>query len=92
MLKLVNGLPTTINPYTGSINYPSGLAANTPLTLPSSGSFSKADGSDILVVVNSQVKEITRDYVTVGSAPYTQIQFNYALPNDTTVRFQQVIG
>lgn len=92
MIKLINGLPTTVQPYTASIAYPSGLTANTTITLPSSGSFSKSDGSDILIIINGQVKEITRDYTTVGSTPFTQIQFGYALPNDAILHFQQVIG
>lgn len=92
LMRLVNGLPTTIQPYDQIIQYSSGLAANTPLTLPSSGTYSSSIAADLLVIVNGQVKEITTDFLTVGSAPYTQIQFNYALPNATTVQFKQVIG
>lgn len=92
LMRLVNGLPTTIQPYDQIIQYSSGLSANTTITLPSSGSFSSSIGADILVIVNGTVKEITNDYITVGSAPYTQIQFNYALPNATTVQFKQIIG
>ena len=92
MLKLINGLPVTVQPYTASIAYPSGLSANTTITFPSSGSFAKSDGSDIMIIVNGQVKEITRDYITVGSTPFTQIQFVYTLPNDSILHIQQVIG
>lgn len=92
MLKLVNGLPVSVTPYDQIIQYSSGLAANTTITLPASGSFTSSVGADILVIVNGLVKEITNDYITVGSVPYTQIQFNYALPNNTTVQFKSTIG
>lgn len=92
LMRLVNGLPTTIQPYDQIIQYSSGLAANTTITLPSSGSFSSSTGADIFIAVNGQVKEVTNDWITVGSAPYTQIQFTFALPNATTVQFKQVIG
>jgi hypothetical protein len=67
-----------------------GLAANTPITLPGSASFNSATAADIGIIVNGLWKEITRDFITVGSAPYTQIQFNYTLTNDTVLRVKQV--
>jgi len=91
--KLINGLPTAVAPYDQSIAYPSGLAANTPITLPASGSFTDASANDLLIIYNDLVMEVTRDFTVVGSGPtYTQIQFVFALPNDAKVRFKTNIG
>ena len=92
ILRLINGLPTMVTPYESSIYYSAGLSANTTITLPNSGSFSSSTGADILIMVNGTVKEITRDFITVGSAPYTQIQFVYALSNDSVLHIKQIIG
>lgn len=79
-------------PYDHSIAYPSGLAANTTITMPSSGTFAEPDGADVLVVLNDRLVEVTRDFIILGSGPlYSQIQFIYALPNDAIVRFKQGI-
>ena len=95
-LRLINGLPImqdeagTIPVYDESIYYSSGLAASTPITLPNSGSFTDANAKDLLIIVNDRVVEVTRDYTVVGAGPtYTQIQFGYALTNDTVVRFKK---
>src|SRR5271157_926811 len=92
-LTLSNGLPImTAGPsssYDQSIYYASGLTASTPITLPSSGYFSTSTASDIIILVNDRWAEVTRDFTVLGSGPnYTQIQFNYALPNDAVVRFK----
>lgn len=96
ILRLVNGYPTTIQTaseaYDQSINYASGLAANTTITLPSSGSFQNASANDLFVIYNNMLQTVTTDFTVVGSsAPYTQIQFTFALPNNSTVRFKQNI-
>jgi hypothetical protein len=93
LMKLVNGLPTMIQPYDQQIFYSTGLAASTAITLPSSGTFHSSTASDLLVILNATVVEVTNDFTVVGSGPnYTQIQFNYALPNASTLIFKQVVG
>lgn len=73
-------------PYSESIYYVSGLAANTNITLPNSGSFTDANAKDLLVILNDQVKEVTRDFDVVGAGPtYTQIKFIYDLTNDSVL-------
>jgi len=94
-LQGVNGVPkmvTITTPYDESIYYASGLSASTPITLPNSGSFSESDASDLLVILNKKVVELTRDFNVVGSGPtYTQIQFVYDLPDDAVLNFKQGI-
>lgn len=97
-LRLVNGLPvmqdeaSAATPYDESIYYATGLAANTPITLPNSGSFSNSLAKDILVILNDRVVEITRDFLVVGAGPtYTQIKFEYDLSNNSVVRFKKGI-
>ena len=91
-LKLINGLPTYVEAYDEVITYASGLAANTPITLPSSGSFSSSSAKDLLVIYNNLVAEYSGSFTVVGSGPtYTQIQFTFALPNDSKVRFRKEI-
>lgn len=91
-IKLVNGLPVAQTFYDESINYSSGLTANTTITLPNSGSFTDSSAKDLLVIYNNMVMEVTRDFTVVGAGPtYTQIQFIVALPNDAKVRFRQNI-
>lgn len=92
-LVLTNGLPimTSISTaaYDESIYYISGLSANTPITLPSSGSFSSSAAKDIIIILNDRIVEVTRDFTVVGAGPtYTQIQFGYDLTNDSVVRFK----
>ncbi len=78
--------------YDESIYYDSGLSASTAITLPNSGSFSESDASDLLVVLNKKVVEVTRDFNVVGAGPtYTQIEFVYDLPDDSVVNFKQGI-
>lgn len=90
IMKLINGLPTSVAAYDESINYPTGLAANTPITLPNSGSFLDSAGKDLQVIYNDINMEVTRDFTVVGAGPtYTQIQFVFALPNNSTARFKQ---
>jgi hypothetical protein len=95
-LQAINGLPTMVTPtpYDQSIYYSSGLAANTAITLPSSGSFSSATAADVVVILNDRVIEfspnsIDRDFILVGSGPYTQIKILYALANDSILRFRK---
>ena len=94
VLRLVNGLPTMVAAYDQSQYFATGLAANTPITLPSSGSFTSSVAADLLVEMNGITREqgASRDFTVVGAGPtFTQIQFNYALPNDAVVRFKQNI-
>ena len=95
-LELVNGLPIMVDDpislpaYDESIYFASGLAANTPITLPNSGDFQESDAADLLVFRNSTAAEEGRDFTVVGAvAPFTQIQFSFDLPSDTVVRFKQ---
>ena len=97
-LQLTNGLPVmTSGLYSQSIYYASGLTANTTITLPSSGYFLDANAKDILITVNDRVVEFSpdsssRDFIVLGSGPqYTQIQFLYALSNDTVVAFRKYL-
>lgn len=91
-LKLVGGLPVMVAEYDESIYYASGLAASTAITLPSSGVFNNASAKDIIVIHNDRVVEVTRDFNVLGGGPsYTQIEFIYALPNDSVVRFRKNI-
>lgn len=97
-LRLVNGLPIMLEEsatqpvYDESIYYASGLAATTPITLPNGGTYTDASAKDLLVILNDRVVEVVRDFTVVGSGPtFTQIQFNYALNNDSVVRFRKNI-
>lgn len=97
-LRLINGLPvmqdeaSTLPPYDESIYYNSGLAANTNITLPNSGSFTDNAAKDLLVILNDRVVEVTRDFDVVGSGPtYTQIKFIYDLTSDSVVRFKKYV-
>lgn len=93
LMKLVNGLPTSVAEYDESIDYPSGLAANTPITLPNSGFYLNASAKDLLILYNDLGMEVTRDFTVVGAGPtYTQFQFVFALPNNSKVRIKQNIG
>ena len=91
IMKLVNGLPTVVNAIDASTYLSTGLAASTPITLPGSATFDDATAADILIIVNDLPQEITRNFTAVGSAPYTQIQFSYTLPNDTVLRVKKFI-
>lgn len=85
-------VPGTLAAYDESIYYSSGLAANTPITLPNSGAFTNASAKDLIVIHNNRIVEVTRDFTVVGAGPsYTQIQFIYTLPNDSVVRVKQNI-
>lgn len=92
-VQLVNGVPTMVEdsgstPYNESEYFFTGLAADTPVSLPNSGEFNDPSGKDIIVVVNKRVVEHSRDYEIVGvSAPFTQIKFIYDLPNETVVNY-----
>lgn len=92
IMKLVNGLPTSVAAYDESISYPTGLAATTPITLPNSGSFLDSAAKDLQVIYNdlNMMVGASADFTVVGAGPtYTQIQFNFALPNNAIVRFKQ---
>jgi len=97
VITISNGIPTattisTASPYSESIYYSSGLAADTEITLPNSGSFADSAAKDILVTVNDTVKEVTRDFTVVGAGPtYTKIKFGYDLPSKSVVCFRQGI-
>lgn len=88
-LKLINGLPVNQAAYDESIAYISGLTANTNITLPNSQSYRSASAKDLIVILNGLEKENIRDFLVQGAGPtYTQIQFVYALPNNSIVRFK----
>lgn len=93
-LTLVNGLPTMVETSDSaldeSIYYSAGLAAGTDITIPNSGSFNNSDASDIHILVNQKEVEVTRDFTVLGTAPHTQIEFLYDLPNDAVVRFKKI--
>lgn len=95
ILKLVNGLPTMVDTadtaFDDSIYYASGLTSGTNITIPNSNEFINTDASDIIITVNKQLQEVTRDFTVVGSSPYTQIQFSYDLPSDSVVRFKRIV-
>lgn len=94
-LELIAGIPQMVDEgggaaYDESIYYSSGLAANTSITLPNSGSFTSSAAKDLIVIANGTVKEVTRHFTVVGAGPtYTQIQFVYDLTNDTVVQFKR---
>lgn len=97
-LRLINGLPvsqdeaSSVAPYDESIYYASGLAANTPITLPASGLFTDASAKDLLVILNDRILEVTRDFTVIGAGPnYVQLQIIYALANDSVLRFRKSI-
>lgn len=97
-VRITAGLPylieetATVPAYSESIYYSSGLAANTNITLPNSGSFSSSSAKDLIVIVNDLVKESVRDFDIVGAGPtYTQIKFIYDLPNHSVVVFRKNI-
>jgi len=86
-----DGVLKTFISYDESIYYDSGLAGLTNITLPNSGSFSESGASDILIILNKRVCEVTRDFDVIGGSPYTQIRFVYALPEDSVLNFKQGI-
>lgn len=95
-LQLVNGLPimqdeaAAGSPYDESIYYSSGLAANTEITLPNSGSYTDSSAKDLLIILNDRAVEVTRDFDVVGAGPtYTQFKFIYDLPNNAVVRIKK---
>jgi hypothetical protein len=97
-LRLINGLPVMQDEAAGaaaydeSIYYASGLAANTNITLPNSGSYGDSSAKDLLVILNDRVVEVTRDFDVVGAGPtFTQIKFIYDLNDDSVVRFRKNI-
>lgn len=96
-LRLVNGLPTSYDeagstPYDESIYYASGLAANTAITIPNSGSFTDSLAKDLIIIVNDLIRENTVDYEVVGAGPtFTQVRFIYDLPLHSRVRFKKNI-
>lgn len=92
LIKLINGLPQMVQPYDQQIFYSTGLSGGTPITLPSAGTFYSSTASDLLVILNGLIVEVTNDFVVLGSSPYTQIEFNYALPANSTLIFKQRIG
>lgn len=93
LMKLINGLPTSVAAYSESISYPSGLTAGTTITLPNSGSFLDAAAKDLLVIYNDLSMEVTRDFTVVGAGPtYTQIQMTFNIPVDGKLTFKQNIG
>jgi hypothetical protein len=77
--------------YSQRIQYPSGLAANTNITLPVNSINSLAQSyvfaeRRLRVYLNQQLKYPSVDWIA-GTSATTQIQFNYALPNDSEVHF-----
>ena len=54
--------------------------------------FYSSTAADLLVILNGLIVEVTNDFVVLGSSPYTQIEFNYALPANSTLIFKQRIG
>ena len=89
-MRLVNGIPTSveIDSFDESEFRASSTTSGTTLTIPNSKSFQKADASDILIVVNDTLREVTKDFTVVGVGPnYTQIQFVYDLPAQTHLRY-----
>jgi hypothetical protein len=94
VLKMVNGFPemVTVDTYDDSLYYASGLAADSTITLPNSGSFTDSSAGDIIIIGNKKVWEVARDFTVVGVGPtYTQIKNVWALPDDFVLHFKQGI-
>lgn len=88
----MTAVPGSAVPYSESLYYATGLAANTTITLPNSGAFGNSSAKDILIIHNGIVKELTRDFIVIGAGPsYNQIQFIYSLPDHSVVHFVQGI-
>ena len=83
---------TSTDSYDESIYYNTGLSASSTITIPNSKTFSDSNAADVIIILNKQVLEVTRDFTIVGGGPtYTQIQNSYAFPNDSVLRFKKVL-
>ena len=62
-----------------------GLAQGSPLTLPSSKTYTDAE---LEIYLNGQRLIVSRDYNYVGTAPRTQVSFTFDLMRYDLVRFR----
>lgn len=93
-IAIVNGRPTEveIDSFDESEFRAAATPASTTLTIPNSKSFQKADASDILIIVNNTLREVTKDFNVLGVGPdYTQIEFVYELPAQSHIRYKKLV-
>jgi hypothetical protein len=94
VLVIVNGIPTledaavSISTYEETLIISSDTSANTPITLPNSGSYTD---KELEVFYNNISQEVTTDYNYVGSGSgKTQISFTFDIRTGDHVRFRKI--
>lgn len=90
-LKLVNGIPRMIeitHLYDSTYVATGSETAGTSITLPSSETYTS---TELLVILNDVILELTTDYTYVGSAPRTQIQLTFDLVSGDRLRFRKEV-
>ena len=94
-LRLVNGIPRSLNEaasstiYDESITVGSIITTGTPVTLPASGTY---DSQELEVYFNGQVLDDVSDYNFVGIVPRTQVAFTFQLEVGDKIRFRKIRG
>lgn len=94
-LRLVNGVPRSVDEaasqpiYDQSIDVNSTITAGTNVTLPLSGTY---EGQELEVYFNGQVLDDVVDYNFVGTPPRTQVQFTFNLEPGDRIRFRKARG
>ena len=81
MADITASIPTYVGVYTVGVG---GLAANTDITLPSSGSYTDIE---LHVFWDGQLMIAGIDYTYVGSGTRTKIQMTFALLANETIQF-----
>lgn len=71
--------------YTGDYDVLATIDANTPITLPSSKTYTS---SELRVYLNGQLMDVVTDYNYVGSPPRTQISFVFDLVEGDSILFR----
>jgi hypothetical protein len=92
VVKITNGIPTyaelAASAYEGVYNVVGTITTGTPITLPSSGTYTD---SDLSVYLNGQRMTYVEDFVYVGSPPRTQISMLFDLISGDILTFRREV-
>lgn len=92
VVKITAGIPRyaelATSAYEGLLSIGSTITTGTPVTLPSSGTYTS---SDLSVYLNGQRLNYVEDYAYVGSPPRTQVTFLFDLLNGDLVTFRREV-